>query len=507
MDPRRRTFLRGAAALAFAGPLAAACSKFGGRPRALVVALAADPAGLNPLLQTGLVEASVWTNLYDPLVFPDADGRPEPALASSWRAFDERTWEFRLRPGVTFHNGEPCDAEAVRATVETLLDPATGSPVRAQLGAIERVETPEPLVARIVTREPFAPVLAELTALPILPPRHTAAVGMDGLGERPVGTGPFRFVERVRDDRIVLEAHRGHWRGAPAVERLVLRPIPDPATRLAAVRAGEVDLASGLAADQTPALTRQGLQVLARPGVQTLYLRLHARRPPLDDVRVRRALAHAIDVDRIITTLYGGRARRVAAPFPPDVFGYDPAAAPTPYDPARARALLSEAGQADGLRLTLEAPRGRYPRDDQLPQAVTAFWQDVGVVVETRVVEWAAYLQKVNAGGGEDVFLLAGTNRTFDPHFTMTRLYATGSSFGRDYYGNGAIDPLAAEAAATLDPDRRRALYHGLLAILRDDVPAIWLTQLDDLYGARPDLAWQPRADSLLWLHGASLTG
>jgi peptide/nickel transport system substrate-binding protein len=487
--------------------MASACARPGVKQDRIVVALPADPAGLNPLLQTGLIEASVHSNLYDSLVGRDADGRLQAGLAESWRALDDRAWEFRLRPRVVFHNGEPFDAMAVRHTIETMLDPAVGSPVRAQLAAIERVETPEPLVVRIVTRQPFAPLLAELSGLAILPPGHSATLGMAGLDQQPVGTGPYRFVERVRDDRIVLEANRQHWRGPAKVARIELRPIPDTATRMVALRTGQVHLATNVPADQEPVLTRDGLRLLARPGIQTLYLRLNARRPPLDDVRIRRALALAIDVERVIATLYGGHARRVSAPFPPDVFGYDPGAAPTAYDPAQARALLADAGYGTGLRLTLETPRGRYPKDDQLPEVVAAYFQDIGVRTELRVVEWSAYLQKINAGRGEDVFLLAGTNRTFDPHFTVTRLYANASSFGRDYYGNSEIDPIADEAAATPDIDRRRGLYHRLLDILRADAPAIWLAQLDDLYGAHPGLTWQPRADGLLWLHGASLIG
>jgi peptide/nickel transport system substrate-binding protein len=357
-----------------------------------------------------------------------------------------------------------------------------------------------------VTREPFAPLLAELTGLAILPPRHTATVGMDGLDQQPVGTGPFRFVERVRDERIVLQANQDHWRGRPGIERLEFRPISEAATRIAALRSGAVDLATNISADQAPVVTREGLHLFSRPGVQTLYLRLHARRPPLDDVRVRRALAHAIDVETILATLYGGRARRVAAPFPPDVFGYDASVAPVPYDPSLARALLAEAGYQNGLEVTFETPRGRYPGDDQVPIAIAGYFQQVGVRTNVRVLEWAAYLRKVTAGQGEDLFLLAGTNRTFDPHFTMTRLYGTTSSFGRDYYGNPAIDPLAAEAAATLDRERRAEIYRQILSILREDVPAIWLAQLDDLYGGWPGLEWQPRADSLLWLGEAAFT-
>lgn len=506
----RRTFLRHAVTLTVATPMLGLVSRAnaaqpgvpggGAGLTSLVVALAADPASLNPLIQTGLVEASVQLNVFDTLAFPDADGTPQPALAQSWNVLDDRIWEFRLRPGVSFHNGEPCDSAAVRYTVETMLDPTSHSPVRAQLATIERVETPDPLVVRIITRQPFAPLLAELTALAIVPPEHASAVGMDGLDQRPIGTGPYRFVERVRDERIVLAANPDHWRGVPALDRLEFRPIPEGATRLAALRTGQVGLATNVSSDQAASVTRDGLQLLTRLGVQTLYLRLHARRPPLDNVLVRRALAHAIDVDTIIAALYGGHARRVAAPFPPDVFGYDTSATPVPYDPALARALLVEAGYADGIELTLETPRGRYPGDAPIPLAIAGYLKDVGVETTLRTLEWAPYLQKVTAGQGEDLFLLAGTNRTFDPHFTMARLYANASSFGRDYYGNAAIDVLTDEAAATLDQGRREALYHELLVILRRDVPAIWLAQLEDLYGARSDLAWKPRADSLLWL-------
>lgn len=516
----RRAFLRRAAAFAMAasalglamppGTTQARSLQIGPRlapivARSINVALPAETASLNPLIQTGLVEASVQMNIFDGLAALDADGAPRPALAQSWEALDDRTWEFRLRPGVSFHNGEPLDSAAVRFTVETMLDPASNSPVRAQLSAIDHVETPDPLIARIVTRQPFAPLLAELTALAMLPPQHTAAVGMDGLSQQPIGTGPFRFVQWVHDERIALGANPDHWRGAPALDHVEFRPIPEGSTRLASLRTGEVDLATNISSDQAASVTDGGFQLLERPGIQTLYVRLNALRPPLDDVRVRRALACAVDVDAIIAQLYGGHAHRVSAPFPPDVFGYDASAAPVPYDPDQARALLAEAGHADGIEITFETPQGRYPGDTQVPLAIAGYLSAVGVKANVRTLEWATYLQKVSAGKGEDMFLLAGTNRTFDPHFTMARLYASTSSFGHDYYGNPAIDPLIDAAATTLDRGQREELYHQVLDILRADVPAIWLAQLDDLYGARAGLAWQPRADSLLWLGDASL--
>jgi peptide/nickel transport system substrate-binding protein len=469
-------------------------------PGRVVIAQGADPASLHPLLETGLVEASAYGNIYDPLVTLDADGRLMPALAESWEQRDDRSWVFRLRPGVAFHDGESFDSESVRFTVETLLDPARSSPIRAQLDAIERVETPDAQTAVVVTKQPFAPLIAELTQLMMIPKAHTERVGFGALADQPNGTGPFRFVERVRDERIVLEANGEYWGGTSALQRLEIRPIPETATRMASVRSGQTDLAVNVPVDQLPTLEREGIGVVGRPGVQALYVRLHARKPPLDDVRVRQAIVHAVDVDQIVAALYGGRARRITGPYPPEVFGYDAAALLPAYDPDLARALLREAGVAEGTSLVFEAPQGRYPKDDQVALAIAGFLERVGLRVQLRTVEWAAYLKKLQAGDGEHLFLLAGTNRTFDPHFTIVRLYGSGSVFGRAYYGNAEIDPLAAEAATEMDPDRRLARYGRILATLRADVPALWLAQLDDLYAVRTSVAWQPRADSVLWL-------
>jgi peptide/nickel transport system substrate-binding protein len=471
----------------------------------LTVALGADPAGLDPLLQTGLVEASVYSNIFDPLVGLDEQGRLEPALAESYRALDDRSWEFKLRPGVRFHNGEAFDSSSVRATIERMLDPESKSVVRAQLGAIDRVETPDAQTAIVVTKQPFAPLLAELSGLMMLPTRALAEVGQEGLGLQPIGTGPFRFVRWVRDDSLTLEAYESHWRGSPTFKMLDFRPIPDPATRLAALRAGQVDLMTNVGVDHVDGLVQQGIEVLEQPGIQTLYVRLHARKPPLDDVRVRRALVQAVNIDQIIAAIYQGKARRVNGPFPPEVFGYDAQAAAQAYDPDQSRALLREAGLADSLALTFEVPQGRYPAGDQVAQAVAEQLGRVGVQVNLRFAEWGAYLSKVQAGQGEHLFLLAGTNRTFDPHFTITRIYANASPFGMHYLGNQRVDSLAAEAAASLDPERRRQLYGQTLELLRAEAPAIWLAQLSDLYAAQSRLSWTPRTDSLLWMFPASL--
>jgi peptide/nickel transport system substrate-binding protein len=228
----------------------------------------------------------------------------------------------------------------------------------------------------------------------------------------------------------MLEGYDGYWRGAPSVRTVELRPVPETATRMAVVRSGQAHLAVNVPTDQIPTLQRDGLSVVGHPGVQALYVRLHARKPPLDDVRVRRAIVHAVDVDQIIGSLYGGRARRIRGPFPPKVFGYDLAAPLPAYDPERSRSLLRAAGVAASTEIVFEAPRGRYPKDDQVALAVAGYLEQVGLRVQLRSPEWGTYLKKIQAGDGEHLFLLAGTNRTFDPHFTIARLYGNGSVFG-----------------------------------------------------------------------------
>ena len=498
----RRSLLAGALG-AVAASATQACLPRAGSSTRITVTQGADPAGLHPLLHTGLVEASVYGNIFDPLVSLDADGQIQPALAESWEARDDHRWVFKLRRGVTFHNQESFDAQSVRFTLQQVLDPGLASPIRAQLDVVERVETPDSHTAVIVTQRPFVPLLAELTGVMMLPPAHTARVGWQALASQPIGTGPFRFVERLKDDHIGLRANELYWRGRPRTETLEFRPTPDTTSRLAAVRTGQADLATNVPGEQVDTLERDGLRVPSRPGIQVLYARLNMRKPPLDDLRVRQAISHAVDIDQLIATVYGGRARRVNGPYQPEVFAYDAGAAVPTYDPERARFLLRTAGLPAGTTLVFETPRGRYPKDDQVVEALAGYLSEVGLQTRIQIVEWAAYLQKLQAGQGEHLFLLAGTNRTFDPHFTLVRLYTNAGSFGRDYYGNPEVDALVAQAAATLDAESRRTLYHRVLSILRADIPALWIAQLDDIYAWQKRLVWEPRADSLLWMYSA----
>src|SRR5207248_946377 len=187
------------------------------------------------------IRAAVGASLFDSLVGRDAEGRIVPELAESWKTLDDTTWQFKLRRGVVFHNGEPFNAEAVRFTVQRVLDPEQKSPNRANIGEITRVDAVDDFTVNLVTKQPYAPLLNRLIDFPIVPPKYAAEKG-SAFALRPVGTGPFRFVALVKDEHLTVAAFDRHWRGASKVSRVVFKPIPEPFTRAAALRNAEVDL-------------------------------------------------------------------------------------------------------------------------------------------------------------------------------------------------------------------------------------------------------------------------
>lgn len=201
----------------------------------------------------------------------DADNRIVPQLAESWKALDDLTWQFKLRRGVVFHNGEPFNAEAVRFTFERVLDPNQKSPNRANVGEVARVDVVDDYTVNLVLRQPYAPLVNRLIDFSVVPPKYTAEKGNQGLALRPVGTGPFRFVELVKDDHLIVEAL--DRRGAPKVRRIIYKAIPEPFTRAAALRNNEVDVIDTVPPNLAAELERVGgIRVQRVPSTWIIYL-------------------------------------------------------------------------------------------------------------------------------------------------------------------------------------------------------------------------------------------
>jgi peptide/nickel transport system substrate-binding protein len=469
----------------------------------LRVAIPWTPENLDPTMNLSSFRAMVGVSMFDSLVGRDADNRIVPQLAESWRLVDDVTWQLKLRRGVVFHDGEPFNAEAVRFTFQRVLDPEQKSPNRANIAEIARVEVLDDYTVNLVTRQPYAPLVNRLLDFAIVPPKYVAEKGNQGMALRPVGTGPYRFVELVKDDHMIVEAFDRHWRGAPKIRRIVYKPIPEPFTRAAALRNNEVDLVTTI----PPSLARElervpGIRVQRVPSTWIIYLGLNALKKPLSDVRVRQALNYATDVDAIVRSVLEGNGRRLEEPLTPQMFGYDAAVKGYAPDPARARKLLAEAGHPDGLEVTLDSPAGRYQGDKEIAEALGGQWQKAGFKPKVQVAEWGAYFKRYLAKQFQDAYLLG----LGGPMQDADELYNLVSSKGRGlYYKNERIDALFDLGRSTMDAARRRQVYRDLQRAMVEDATWVFLLQQVDIYASRDRVSWTPRPDQWMPLQDATL--
>ncbi|MGH2397824.1 MAG: ABC transporter substrate-binding protein, partial [bacterium] len=224
-----------------------------GRP--VVIASSGDAETMDPVLTAISTTGSIQSHMLEPLVDYDPEGKLVPVLATSWRALDNLTWEFKLRPRVRFHNGEPFNAEAAKFSIERA-QTHPRSLQKVYVSMIKEMRTVDDLTLRVVTNDPSPDLVANISSILILPPRYAREVGDDGLAKRPVGTGPYRLIEWVRDERIVMELYSGYWGTKPQATRVTIRPIPEGATRVAALLAGEVDVVEGIPIPDIPRVAK-----------------------------------------------------------------------------------------------------------------------------------------------------------------------------------------------------------------------------------------------------------
>src|SRR3972149_5822814 len=291
----------------------------GPAPRGRVtVAIASDTPTQDPHMHTARMGIIINQHVFDTLLTRDTKTwKPAPHLAESVKSVNPLTWELRLRKGVRFHNGEPFNAESVKFSFERVLNPDQKSPIRGNFTWIKSVDVVDESTVRIVTQKPY-PLIQEILTFGnfgMVPPRYIKEKGDAAFAKNPVGTGPFKFVEWRKGERTVLEANEQYWKGAPAIKTLTFRVIPETATQIAELLSGGVDIIRAVPPDQIPAIERSGTaRVTATKILRVVFLQLdgdgRAGKGPLTDVRVRRAINHAINVDEIIAKILGGKAVR-----------------------------------------------------------------------------------------------------------------------------------------------------------------------------------------------------
>ncbi len=477
----------------------------------LVVAKPDDPVGLDPADVTDLESAQVCVNLYDTLVqFKPGGLEIEPGLASEWsHSEDGKVWTFKLRPEVKFHDGTPCDAEAVVANFERQLQ--NEHPLRfsgnkfiyaaaifGQPSRLLQVKAKDAATVEFVLSEPMAPFLQNL-ALPffgIVSPTALAEHKID-FARHPVGTGPFKFKDWKPRERLTLEANPDYWAGAPKIQELTFRPVEDTTSRQLQVQKGVAHLVTALAPANVEALQKKpSVTVESVTGLSLGFIAFNVEKKPFDDVRVRRAVALAVDEEALVKGLYRGQAVVADQALPPQVWGrLDPRE--KSYDPEKARQLLAEAGYPEGFETELRymsAPRSYFPEPKSTAEALGAMLRQVGIRCQLSSVEWGVYLEGV--GKGEHQMALAGwIGDHGDPDNYLQILFSS-ENLDRENGGTNLfmfkderVDALLREAQTLMDRPQREKLYLEAGALVREAQPWVPLVFAEQTIARHPKLS------------------
>lgn len=456
--------------------------------KTLRVALGSLPSSLgDPYRNSWLPGLYTFAAIFDPLVIVDNDGKTVPMLATAWKTIDERTWVFSLRPNVTFSNGEPFNAASVVAAIDYLQSPE-GRIVRVaqELSSIESARAIDDLTVEIKTKEPNPFLDRELSSLRIVPPKAWKEMGAEKFALAPIGTGPFK-VEKWDAGKITLKAFRESWR-APKADRLELIALPEISSRVQGVIAGSIDVAVALGTDEMPLIEGAGHRVYTFPDPSVIGVSFVLRKDgkplpsPMQDIRVRQAMNYAVNKEAIKEALLGGRAKAPSQHAASIAFGYDPSLEPWPYDPAKARALLKEAGHEKGFRFTAEILLSSDGNAHAIYQQVAADLAQVGIDMRIQVIPAAQYGRLLYQGrfAGEAF----GVDYAAAPSVDALRAFVWHScAWPHAWYCDPEIMPLLNEARGTFDLDKRRELTRAVLKRQRDQAPGILVYELVRYYG------------------------
>ncbi len=491
---------------------ALALTVVGAQGRELVIAQGVDVKGFDVHSHGSSVtaEESVLVNIFDYLVWRTADGDFEPGLATSWEPIAPDAWRFTLREGVLWHDGEPFTAEDVEFTLERISrdESLTEYENYRQIRDVEVVNDHEVIIH---THGPDPILISRLSRLNsgIAPKHYVEAVGWEEFAVNPIGTGPYRFVEWRRDDRVVLEAFDDHWRGRPAFDRLVHRTIPEDSTRVGELVTGGVHVAGNVPVQDRDRIAASGVaRVELQPSTFVNMIVFNVREgTETADPRVREAIDLAIDRELLVEGVMGGLGAVTAARLNPGINAapVDQYFGVNPYDPEAAVAKLAEAGYGPGeLTIKLYGSSGRHPLLPEQTEIIAAMLEQVGIDTEIEVLEFSAYTSRVwNAAAFEHLVVTGLGNSMRDNIFAMRALLCDGSYADRVGWCNERFDELMRAAETEVDPAKRAAMLHEATHIVATERPWITLFQQQNLVGVSESVDWRPRADELLWMFEA----
>ena len=474
----------------------------------LIVAVASPPRTMNPHGSDADCNLSVMANIFEGLLYRDAPGKLGPGLATSWKRIDELTWRFTLRQDVKFHNGNDFTWEDVKFTFQRLKEPYPVSEFLFFGGIVKSVETVDgdPWTIDIKTTISIPYFVENLHQIFIMDKESTEARSIGEVGQYPIGTGPYKFVEWVKGAYLKLTINEGYWGVLPPIKNAEIMPVTESSTRLAAITTGKVDIMQDIPVELfDTAVANPNLEIITRPARRAIYLGLRNEPTfPGSDIRVRRAIYMAINEDEIIEKVMFGHAFPASQiPDPPTV-GYDPTIKRLSYDPERAKILLAEAGFPDGFKMKLTGPNDRYVRDAQICEAVAKQLAKVGIEVELDTKPKAIFFPEVDEHK-LDFYLIGWFDGSYDFGRSLSKLLHSvdvergyGGLNGADY-SDLTLDRLLEESAEIVDPALRAEKLRLLnRTAMEEKVAIIPLHYQEDSYAVYKGrgIKFTPRADT-----------
>jgi len=484
-------------------------------PKTLVIAIGADQTGLDPQTVQNNESGFVMSTLFDGIVnYKPGSSEVGPGLAESWTISpDGKVYTFKLRRGVKFHDGTPMNARAVAADLDRAINPSNPCYVldrkvdtydsftfgSVKGGDVVKMDVLDDFTLRFTLPKPNAPFLSSLAMVwtGIMSPTATKQYNCDA-GQHPVGTGPFKFVEAVRNDHITVDANPDYWGGKPKIDRIIFRIIPESATRLLALERNEVHILADLPpADYQRVEKNSALTLYKEPGLTILGVAMSNDLGPFKDKRVRQAMNYAVDKDAINKGLYGG-ATTASQGIPPVLWGYNKNVKPYAYDVDKAKSLLKEAGFPNGFSTEMMVyanPRGYNPIGGaKLGEAVQSYLAKVGVNVKITQFEWGAYLAKYRRTPWEGFAISGWSGDNGDPDNFLGDLFEWGVGSDKprindtSRHHNPEFDKLMEQGRETTDQAKRAQIYEQANQILHDDAAWIFINHTNQVRAARANV-------------------
>lgn len=488
----------------------------GDGPDTIIVGLSSDILTLDPANYRHRNTETVIRNIFDGLVTRTPEGEVVAEIAESWRQVSPTTWEFKLRQGVTFHNGDPLTADDVVFSFRRTIEPGglgdgESSPRKGLIEPLIAVTKIDDYTVQFELEHPWPVFLQALVHHQIVPQKYVEQVGSREFARKPIGAGPFMFVEGDLNARIVLERYDGYYGGSPdlppvgpaPMRRAIFDVLPEEGTRVTALKAGQVHIIHQVPSQYVPDLEADpNIQVKTAPGTRQAFLSLNVARAPLDDVRVRRAIAHAIDWKLLVDQVFGGMAEVMGGrPFLEQASVTHPDLAIINYDPNLTRSLLADAGYADGFDLVIDTEH----RFQEPAEAVADMLKAAGIRANVRIWEWGALRDRA-LDGERSVIMSDWGNSYLHPYGVFEPLYWTDGRGNYSQYANAELDRITRQADSTVDEAEAAALYRQGYEIAYRDLPYIFGYAQAEIEAAHAGVqGWRPSTDSRINLHRVRL--